>query len=1179
MRFLIIACLFSCQMIVTMVSNATTCPTDDLAPAAGVVNEELQLSAADRVRAEALHHQIDTLRGEGKHGEALPLATELLELYRRELGREHLQTFEAMSVMAHLLFQEGRADEAEARYRELLDSHRRLLGNDHEKSLQALHELSFFLVEQARYEEAEPLLAEALETARRALAPDHPMIFELLDQQGYFLMLQGHYEEGKAAYLDMLETCRSVLVEEHHSVARAHAGLASACQELGDWIEAEAEYDTAIDLFLELHGENHSATISAILDRAGLLVRRGRLAEAEADYRRAVDGRRRLFGDTHPKTGMALNGLGVCFNSQARYDEAETCFREALQIDRQLLGDDHPKTCLKMMNLGHVLVRQWRLPEAEPLLRRALSGFQASQGDDYPRTISAQLNLAGLLMDQGRLEQSETLIREALEARIRVHGPDHWRTLSVMNNLGNLLMKMGRLEEAETLLRETLAKRRESLGVDHKHTQNTISNLGLLLQRIGELAEAEALLFEGLEARRRIYGEDHHHTMIMLSHYGRLVAKRGRLEEAERLTRDAVKGLRRAHGPTHPRVTATLIVLAAIQYGRDDLERATGTWLEAVDSFEATRLQSGVKGLERAHFATGYSPMSDLAICLARNGKTLEAWERFEAGLARGLLDTVTVRHARSISREEEQRESDLIERLGEADERLGRLYGNDTEDDGDREEAIGNLQTERNRVLEELSTFQTGLLKRYGHSAGEVFDLKRIQAQIPADTAIIGWIDRISGAIAHHPTLDHWACLLRRNGDPILVTLPGSGEKGAWTRDDFDLGDQLRETLGKRARRATARRQQALIQRLRRQRIEPLAAHLAGIEKLVVLPAGLMAGIPVELLARDYTISYTPSGTMYAWLRENPRSAGRKGVSPLLALGDPALNPPEDPQTTDNSATRAAPPPGPEQQARLDTLAPLPGSRLEVEAIAGLFTTTGEEPGPLVLLGSAASEQRLDELSRSGRLDDFRYIHLATHGVMDDQVAMRSALLLARDQLADSLDRVINGEAVFDGWLTGEQIVRTWTIDADLVTLSGCETALGREAGGEGFLGFSQALFAAGARSLVLSLWKVDDRATMLLMERFYRNLLGRYDEPRSLPTTEFPPGTPLPRAEALREAKLWLSSLTDDQVEQLVPDWLRSRQRGSGTDGRATEERLIGRPFADPRYWAAFILLGDPG
>src|SRR5262249_2417182 len=141
---------------------------------------------------------------------------------------------------------------------------------------------------------------------------------------------------------------------------------------------------------------------------------------------------------------------------------------------------------------------------------------------------------------------------------------------------------------------------------------------------------------------------------------------------------------------------------------------------------------------------------------------------------------------------------------------------------------------------------------------------------------------------------------------------------------------------------------------------------------------------------------------------------------------------------------------------------APLPGTRWEVEAIAQLF------PQPEVLLGSKANEQELEQLAAADRLRAFRYLHFATHGVLDDQVALRSALILSQDRLADPLAQALAGKEVYNGRVTAEQIRRTWKLDADLVTLSACQTGLGQLRGGEGYVGFSQALFLAGARSLV---------------------------------------------------------------------------------------------------------------
>ncbi len=167
------------------------------------------------------------------------------------------------------------------------------------------------------------------------------------------------------------------------------------------------------------------------------------------------------------------------------------------------------------------------------------------------------------------------------------------------------------------------------------------------------------------------------------------------------------------------------------------------------------------------------------------------------------------------------------------------------------------------------------------------------------------------------------------------------------------------------------------------------------------------------------------------------------------------------------------------------------------------------------------------------------------------------------------------------DGTITAEQIARTWELDADLVVLSACESGLGRAAGGEGYLGFAQPLFAKGARSLVLSLWKVDDDATALLMARFYQNLLGKRAGLKS----------PLPKAEALAEAKAWLRGAGPDQVGAALAALPRGaivRREVVAPKPAARPDETVGReavapkpaahPYEDPTYWAGFILIGSP-
>jgi CHAT domain-containing protein len=162
------------------------------------------------------------------------------------------------------------------------------------------------------------------------------------------------------------------------------------------------------------------------------------------------------------------------------------------------------------------------------------------------------------------------------------------------------------------------------------------------------------------------------------------------------------------------------------------------------------------------------------------------------------------------------------------------------------------------------------------------------------------------------------------------------------------------------------------------------------------------------------------------------------------------------------------------------------------------------------------------------------------------------------------------------NGEITAEEIAPTWELDADLVLLSACETALGRDAGGEGFVGFTQALLMSGARSVCLSLWKVDDTATALLMQRFYANLLGAR------------PGIsePMTKAQALPEAKTWLRGLRRAEVTALTEKLSGGEARAAGAPRRKPATQALevpagatdDRPYAHPYYWAAFVLVGDP-
>jgi CHAT domain-containing protein len=184
--------------------------------------------------------------------------------------------------------------------------------------------------------------------------------------------------------------------------------------------------------------------------------------------------------------------------------------------------------------------------------------------------------------------------------------------------------------------------------------------------------------------------------------------------------------------------------------------------------------------------------------------------------------------------------------------------------------------------------------------------------------------------------------------------------------------------------------------------------------------------------------------------------------------------------------------------------------------------------------------------------------------------------VILTQTGLPDPLEQVLHHKPAFDGRISVREIQHGWALNAELVTLSACQTALGPGQGGEGRVGFTQALLMSGARSVCLSLWKVDDTATALLMQRFYANMLGRR------------PGlnSPMPKAEALREAKTWLRTLRRAELLTLIAGLSGGVDRSKGAKARTPDDLAaaipadddITPPYAHPHFWAAFVLAGDP-
>lgn len=243
-------------------------------------------------------------------------------------------------------------------------------------------------------------------------------------------------------------------------------------------------------------------------------------------------------------------------------------------------------------------------------------------------------------------------------------------------------------------------------------------------------------------------------------------------------------------------------------------------------------------------------------------------------------------------------------------------------------------------------------------------------------------------------------------------------------------------------------------------QLLAPIENDLRGVKTLGIVPDGVLWHVPFEtlidghgaFLADRMATFYVPSLAVYAAMHETHSTRQERAPS-LLAFADPLFK-------QGHAATRAA--------VRNDELTPLPDAQREVSAVADCCTPHA------VYTGRDALESRVK--SESGNYD---VIHFATHGVLDDTNPMYSHLLLAADGAEDGL---------LETW----EMMRL-DLHAELVVLSACDTARGKVGAGEGLIGMSWALFAAGTPSTIAAEWPVDSATSADLMIAFYREWRGQ--------------------------------------------------------------------------------------
>jgi CHAT domain-containing protein/tetratricopeptide (TPR) repeat protein len=895
----------------------------------------------------------------------------------------------------------------------------------------------------------------------------------LLTTQIVRLQGEGRYSEAVPLAQRLLTFRETALGSDHVDVAASLNVLAELYRLQGHYADAEPLYKRSLAIREQTLGSDHIVVAQSLNNLAILYQAQGHYADAEPLLKRTLVIQEKVLGPDHPDVAMALGVLADLYRTEGRYAEAEPLYQRSLAILESTFGPDHAMVAAVLHDFGNLYRSQGRYADAELLYTRSLLINEKRLGPDHPFVAVSLNSLADLYYSQARYTDAEPLLKRSLAIREKILGLNHPDVAASLNSLANLYYSQARYADAEPLFRRSLAIRENVFGPDHPDVAHSLHDLANLNFSRGAYVDAEILYKRSLAINEISLGSDHPDVATVLNNLALLYQVQGRYADALPLVRNAAE-----NGFPKPQVYLPVLVGA--------VSKSIMTAPDAIDEGDRIIQQTMVSAVSNSinQLSARFSLGSDELAQLVRRDQDLASESD---RLDKSIVEAVS----REPSNRDFARERQIRDRI--------------------RSIAAERLQVQT--LLEQSFPNFAALAKPIPLS------VKETQALLGDDEVLV--------------ILDFDQ---RSYGVLITRTSADGGELNITAKDVEAQVKALRASLTSETNvpfdlRASYRLYQSIF--------GASADKIASKKRLSVVTNGALTSIPLQLLVtkdpagkkledidwlvRSHAITILPSVASLKMLRGG--IATPAAPKPMIAFADPVFSKYAKRMARQQVAMRGMTSFVTGTQINIsllaENLAQLPSTRDEVQVIAKELQVDPSD----VKLGLDANVTAV----KTANLDQYRIVYFATHGLVAGDLE-KFAKGKVEPALALSIPDKPND---FDNGLLSASEVAQLKLNADWVVLSACNTAAEEEPGGEALSGLARAFFYAGARSLLVSHWKVDDRVTADMMSKIF---LLMQKNPK------------LSHGEALQQAIL---AVLDN--------------------ARSDEER-------NPRLWAPFVVVGEP-
>jgi len=891
---------------------------------------------------------------------------------------------------------------------------------------------------------------------------------------------------------------------------KKHVQYATLADNLGTLYYYKEDYDNAIywmteakNLLGEIKGKKSEEYMTLCINLALLHKTKEAYKEAEKLYQEAKEICIAILGKEHDEYATICNNIASLYLEQSRYDEAEILMQEAIQTRAKTLGKKHPKYALLLINLGDLYSEIGKYNKAYALIKEGMDIYSTTFGKKHPKYAFACEKYGLLYVRQNLLADAEKYFNTAIEIIKEVSGAESIDYAYLAHGIASTLLFAKKYKEAEDYFIKAKDIIFKKLGLG-KNYLAICHNLAALYEASRNYSKAESLYTFVRENRSKILGKDNFEYGITCNNLGYVYDLLNKSDKAEQLYKEANIILKNYK---HNSFYLTNVLHLAKLYWKYKNLSLSDTLLIQCTNLVKNELNTNFMYLsqkEKEIFIQNLNDVIQTSYNYMIQNKKMASYSDW---LYQNTLMT------KSIIFSSSQHLRKLIE--NSKDTQMIALYDSLLTHRKNIIRYSNLTQKPKNINLDSLENISKDIEKQlYQKFANDMsistYSWKDVQKQLNSSEALVEIIHIRNYDLSKDMLTDSvlYGCFIITKKDkqkPYFFILP--------------YGNQLENQYIINYRRCMSNKIEDNISYYAFW--GEIKKHLQGIKKVYFSSDGVYHQINLNTLYNPDTKKYlideikiqlVTNGKNLIEIKSDKEKEEDYQKYKIYLFGYPKYGDHSIDSLYKNDNKRSL---IPNEEVRFfdisGRVSMLPGTKDEVDTIS--YIAKMKNINFKKYLYEEASEENLK------RIESPDILHIATHGffrknvekqngakynIHTDNPLKRSGLLFAGCE--SYLNNIMPSDyRKEDGILTAEEVLELNMRNTKLVVLSACETGLGEVKNGEGVYGLQRTIQMAGAKNILMSMWKIDDKATNEFMAIFYQNiLLKKYSVRKALENTQ---------------------------------------------------------------------------